>query len=250
MVVVARAPGDFGAALLRVEPGKPTVQLCDRVYRSTTPLVTRDGRVFVERGRAGPQADEELRIDELTLEESTPAGMRVAWRGRGYTAHLAGFREHELIVYHAAPTASTLLAVDLETGRARTLLKGLRHPRDFRVDGDQLVFTQLVERQWSIDRVDLATGALRRLLVSGSQVLAPHPWKGDVAYNDHGLRLIGAGRVEHRPGDDIVVAASGDLAAALHFHGETSDLEVFEGGQVRQIVTPPDSHIQVVGFVK
>jgi hypothetical protein len=243
MVVAERAPGDYGGELLRVEPGKPPVTLCDRVNRLATPLVA-DGRVFVERGRAGVQGDE-LRVDDLTIDEWTPRGMRTLWRGRGYSAHLAGAFANEILIYTPNPSATPLLAVDRDNGRVRTLAE-LRSPRDFRVSEGRLVFTQLIERQWTIDAIDLASGKLQRLF-TGAGVLAPHPWNGDIAFNDHGLTLLGKGHIEHRPGDDVVLATSGEHAAMLHYPGP--ELEVFDG-KVRQIATPTDSHVQVVGFVK
>src|SRR5262249_4533763 len=67
----------FSGTLLRLEPGKAPLAICDRVVHASTPLVTSDGRVFVERGRA----------DELTIEEAAAGAMRVVWRGRGYASH-------------------------------------------------------------------------------------------------------------------------------------------------------------------
>ena len=84
-----------------MEPGQPAVTLCDRVFHASTPLVTSDGRVFVERGRAGPTAEGRLRVDELTIDEVMAQGARVVWRvlAELHRAHLAGVSGRELILY-------------------------------------------------------------------------------------------------------------------------------------------------------
>ena len=125
--------------------------------------------------------------------------------------------------------------------------------RDFHVDGGSLLFANRDDERrdrWVIERIDLSNGRRTRLLESAEQSLAPHPFRGDVAYNDGGLRLIGGGRIEHRPGADVVAAVSGELAAVLHYAGGLPELELVDGSGVRQIAAPADSHVQVVGFVR
>ena len=250
MVVADRNPSrdlSFSGVLLRVEPAKEAREICDRVVHASTPLVTPDGRVFVERGRPGPQ-----RNDELTIEEAT-SQPRVVFTAHGYTTHLAGAFGHELIVYFVRPGGAQLLAVDMDSGRSRPLIDLAPFARDFHVDGHFLFYSERAEnRQWAVERLDLITDRRERLVTAKDQVLAPHPWKGDLAYNDHGLRLLGAGRVEHREGHDVVAATAGDLAAVLHYSSNLGlpELEVVDAAVVRQIATPPDSHIHVVGFVK
>src|SRR5258707_1250375 len=56
LVAADRAPGrdrSFSSSLMRVEAGKPVVELCDRLMHASRPLVTPAGRVFVERGQKG-----------------------------------------------------------------------------------------------------------------------------------------------------------------------------------------------------
>jgi hypothetical protein len=239
LVVADRAPGDYGGALLRIENGRVT-QLCDGLYHASTPLITSEGRIFVERGKAGPQGPE-LRVDDLTVEEWTSQGLRVAWRGRGYTAHLAGSSNGEILIYAPSPSGAPLLGV--KDGRVRTIVKELRSPRDFHVDDDQLYLSQIADRQWTVDRVDLASGKLERLH-SQAAPTAPHPFRGDVAFNDQGLRLLHGGRLGHA--DEMLLATWGSIGAALRPEGT---LEIIDR-EVRQIATPANTHIQIVGFVR
>jgi hypothetical protein len=255
VVVADRAESrdrSFAGVLLRVEAGKPPSELCDRVFHASTPLVTSDGRVFVERGRPGPALEDQLRVDDLTIDEVGGFGTRVVWRGRGYTSHLAGAFGHELIVYLVTPGGASLVGVDMESGRARAIVRDLLpFARDFRVDGNQLVYSNRAEdHRWVIERLDLTSGARTRLHSSAHQAIAPHPYRGDIAYNDGGLRLLSGKRLAHRDGSDVMVAAMGELAALLHYAGGLPTLEIVEGERVRQIATPGDAHIQVVGFVK
>jgi hypothetical protein len=247
VVAADRAPGEFGATLLRVEPGREAVALCDRLVHASRPLVA-GGRVFVERGRD----------DELTLEEIDPQSgrARVIWRGRGLTAHLAGALGRELFVYHVREDGAALFAVDFESGRTRAVIPALLpYARDFSLEGGALVFENRDESRsdlWVIDRVELATGARRRLLTSPVQALAPRVVAGDVAYNEGGLRLLRGGALLHRPGDDVARAATldGRVVAVQHYSPGASlpELEIVEGRAVRTLAAPAASHFDVVGF--
>jgi hypothetical protein len=257
VVVADRTPDfdrSFAGALLRVEGARVT-ELCDRVVHASTPLVTADGRVFVERGRAGPDAGDRLRVDELTVEEAASEGMRVVLSARAYLLHLAGADGRELIVYRVDPEGASLVGVNMNSGAARTIVRTLPpFARDFTVEAGQLVFANRDDERrdrWVIERVDLPSGRRTRLHTSESQALAPRVLGGDVAFNDHGLRMLGGGRVEHRAGDDVVEAVSGERAALLHYSGGAlPELELLDGGQVRQIAAPENTHLQVVGFAK
>jgi hypothetical protein len=209
VIVAERNPGDYGGELLLVTNGAGRVQkLCDGVLRMSTPLVA-DGRVFVERGRAGVEGDE-LRVDDLTVDEWTPKGLVTRWRGRGYTAHLAGAFKNEILIYAPNPGGTPLLAVERDTGRVRVVAERLNAPREFRVDGERLYFTQLVT------------------LLSGR------------AFVPHALDLLGGGleRGVERP------------ARELDARVREATIEVVEHAHVRQIAAPENSHIQIVGFVQ
>jgi hypothetical protein len=266
MVVADRLPvrdRSWGASLLRVEPGRAAVELCDRVGASTRPLVTPAGRVFVERGRAGAVVESELRVDELTIEEVDPAfgATRVVWQGRGYTAHLAAAAGNELIVYRVDPSGAALLAVDADSGRVRAILPSLPpFARDFSVAGGALVFENRDEAasdRWVIDRVALDSGGRRRLVTSANQALAPHVWPGgDVAYNGEGERgLVAPGLTSPLGvGHDLVKALSpdGKWAAVLHYPPAAvlPELAVLDvaAGRVARVPRSEATHVEVVGL--
>jgi hypothetical protein len=264
VVTVDRTPTfdrSFAGALLKIDGARVT-ELCDRVVHSSAPLVADGGRVLVERGRAGPEFGDRLRVDELTIEEATPGGMRVVARARGYLLHLAGVEGRELIVYRVDPDGASILGVDVDSGVTRVIVRALPpFARDFSIisngENGQLVLANRDDERrdrWVIERIDLASGRRVRLHTSESQVLAPRAFAGDVAFNDRGLKLLGRGRVEHRAGDDVVAATSGERAALLHYSSlggaALPELEILEGGQVRQIAAPENTHIQVVGFAR
>src|SRR2546421_664189 len=78
-------------SLLVAAAGRDAAELCDRVFYASTPLALPDGRILVERGRAGADVSGRVRVDELTLDRIDPATGRAEtlWRGRGFEAHLA-----------------------------------------------------------------------------------------------------------------------------------------------------------------
>jgi hypothetical protein len=245
-VVADRVPmrdRSFSGVLLRIDDR--TTELCDRVFHASTPLITNDGRVFVERGRPGPETGE-FRVDELTIDE---IGRGTIFSARGYTTHIAGIFGSELIVYVVAPEGASLVAVDIDSRKTRPISQIAPFARDFRVDGNDLIFANRTEdKRWAIEKMDLKSGISRRLVITDDQVLAPHPFRGDLAYQDHGLRLLGGGKLSDER--EIVVATEGNVAAVIHEEGRGEELRVLDGEKVRQFVAPAHSHIQVIGFVK
>jgi hypothetical protein len=244
-VVADRVPmrdRSFSGVLLRVDD--KVTELCDRVFHASTPLVTDDGRIFVERGRPGREREGELRVDDLTIDE---IGKGSIFSTKGYTTHLAGMFGRELIVYFVAPEGASLIAIDIDSRRNRQISRIAPFARDFHVDGNDLIFANRTEdKRWAIEKLDLRTGASKRLVVTEDQVLAPHPFGGDVAYHDHGLRLLGGGKLSDAR--EIIVASEGNRAAVMR--GE--ELHVIDGEEVRLFVASQhgNSHIQVIGFVK
>jgi hypothetical protein len=232
LVVADRAPGEFGAQLLRIDSGREAV-LCDRVMHATRPLVAW-GRVFVERGRDG-----ELTIDEI---DPKTGRARVVWRGAGLEAFLAGASASEIIVYHAHDRGASLLAVT-PNGAVRTILPSLPpFARDFTVDETSVVFQNRDEQRrdlWVIDRVELTTGARTRLLTSSNQALAPKMWGGELWYSREG-------------GDEVrAISPDGRVAAQLHHPPGAPIPElrlVDKSGKVRQIAAPWPTHFDVAGF--
>lgn len=143
----------WSASLVRLEPGKPPVTLADRVAISTRPLVTKDGRVFVQRGRG----------EAITVDEVNPktGATRTIHSFTGYTAFLAGSFEGEVLLYRVNETGADLVAVHRDALGVRVLVPRLEPmARDFASDGHALYFTTADQEGWLVARVDLKTGAL------------------------------------------------------------------------------------------
>src|SRR5262249_35650711 len=125
-----------------------------------------------------------------------------------------------------------LVAIDPDSGAVRAVAPSLLpFARDFSVDADAgaIVFQERDEhdsRTWTIERVDLATGARQRLHASAGMALAPFAWPGGGAASSPegraGLSLLGASRASPSAplgaGVDLVQAAlpDGSWVAALH----------------------------------
>ena len=226
LVVADRTPArdlSWAAELVRIDDAGRVAVLCDRVMHASRPLVTASGRVFVERGVAGPALEGRLRVDALTVEEITVAGPRVVYSWSGYTTHLAGVTARgELLVYRVGPASGDLVALDPDSGRVREIAASIGSARDFSVEGDTLVFAQ----REAIVRVDLATGVRAAIATTTSGHPAPHVWPGGrVAWNpdgDAGLAIVGGERVVARQGVDVVsaIARDGRHAALLHYAPE------------------------------
>lgn len=243
-LVVVDEPGDrrsgFRAALYRVDHGTAT-RLCGEVSRRSTPIVTKSGRVLIERGADGPDptADEgqrlQLRLDELRIDEIDPwtGAITPRWSGRGYVAYLAtafglnpsGGGVEEVAVYFTSPTASQLFALDPATGRTRPLAPAIvPFARDFSWDAThaRIVFADLAAKDATgslVLALDPASARLSTILASTHDHPSPFALpSGDLAVtgNDElGLDVVLAGgRTRHvgplGDGVDHVIAASPD----------------------------------------
>jgi hypothetical protein len=243
-LVVVDEPGDrhssFRAALHRVDHGKAT-RLCGEVSRLSTPVVTKSGRVLVERGADGPDPSDDdakllrLRVDELRVDEVDPWSGAISprWNGRGYVAYLAttfglsceGAGLEEIAVYFTSPSESKLFALDPATGRSRTLAPAIPpFARDFSWDAAhaRLVFADLASRdsrRTLVFALDPSTSALTTVYASRHDHPSPFALAGgDLAVSgddDRGLDLLlASGRTVHvaplGDGADRVTAKSPD----------------------------------------
>lgn len=68
----------WGASLLVADGARDPVELCDRVYHASRPLLLPTGELAVERGRAGPELPGRIRVDELTVDAVDPTAARRA----------------------------------------------------------------------------------------------------------------------------------------------------------------------------
>jgi hypothetical protein len=273
-VVVAAADtaptrdASFAASLFRVAPHAPPQVLCDRVVHASRPLVTAAGRVFVSRGVAGPPLGGSMRVDDLTIDEIDPAtgAARTVHVFSGYLAFLAGARGAEIVVYRIGPGGADLAGVDADTDAVRVIAPLLPFARDFSIDeaAGAVVFQERDEqdsRMWTVDRLDLATGARTRLHRSASMSLAPFAWPGGgVALSPNGrggLSLLGAGRLDPAPlgeGVDMVRAASAGGAWVAALHTVAGRLPVpfavdTRTGAAAALAAPPGVRVEIAGFV-
>jgi hypothetical protein len=185
---------DWGGALVRVGEGA-TRLLAHGVYHASRPLASVDGLVYIERGAPGALPTEEearrgrLRVDPIRIDAIDPdsGASRAIYAWSGYTLHVAGEWESELIVYRLGPLGADLVGIDRASGRARVVAALLPFARDFAVDhaGGAILLTNRDEKDshlWIVLRVDLATGASTRLAEKRDETpaLPAGPWLGDV----------------------------------------------------------------------
>lgn len=288
-LVVVDEPGDrhsgFRAALFRVDHGKAT-RLCGGVAALATPIVTRSGRVLIERGEDGPEPSAVdakrliLRSDALRIDEVDPwtGSITPRWSGAGYTAHLgaafgldpSGAGVEELAVYLATPGAAKLLALDPATGRARTLIESMPpFARDFSWDAAhaRLVFANL-------PAVGAATAQVIALHPAGRPTVllaAPHDHplpralpSGELAIagDDGALAILGPGGRARRvaplgPGVDRVTGASPDARWIAVRHtpepatrGEPPRTVAIDAatGRVIELALPRTEETEAIGF--
>lgn len=251
----ARDPS-WACSLVRLEPAKPAVTLVDRVAVSTRPLVTRDGRVFVQRGREGPN-----RVDAITIDEIDPrtGAARTVHSFDGYTAFLAGAFEGELIVYRVGPGGADLVAVHRDALGVRTLAKLHPMARDFATDGRGLFFTTSDAGGWLVARVDLRTGALTTAARSTHVAALPVLLDGRLAASPgpaEGLRFAADGTLAllpHGPGFERVLHVTRGLAFVLHEvpssfpHAYAVELKT---GRALQLAAPKDVRLDLAGVIE
>ncbi|MBL8955785.1 MAG: hypothetical protein JNK82_33740 [Myxococcaceae bacterium] len=241
----------WAASLLRLEPGKPAVQLASRVAISTRPLVTRDGRVFVQRSTNG---------QSITIDEVNPktGALRAIHTFEGHLAFIAGAYEGEVLVYRVGRDGADLVAVHRDALGVRVLTKLTPMARDFVVSGASLIFTTADADGWLVAQVDLKSGAMSTIarsshvaalptLVDGRLALCPGPGEG-LRSLDGKLALLPRG-----PGFERVVATAQGLAFVLHElasdfpRAYATELKT---GKVLELAAPPSTRLDVAGVVE
>ncbi|MBW2528012.1 MAG: hypothetical protein JRI23_27775 [Deltaproteobacteria bacterium] len=274
--VVANAPvtpgrdTSFNGGLFTLRPGVEPVELCRDLVHGSRPLVTAAGRVYVARGRAGPWPSEpgSYRVDTLWIDEVDPhsGSLRRVHQAQGYVTHLAAWHEAELILYRVAPHGADLVAVHAETGSVRPVRSPVQpFARDFSVDHQRgvLVFRSRHEsdsRRWTIEELDLRTGAMRRVYEGPTFALAPHVWPGGgLAFSPRrsGWTLLGSGDPVARPlgrGVDVLRSVSPDrrYVAALHTVQGTLGVPFVvdrRSGRAARLAAPAGRRVAVAGFV-
>jgi hypothetical protein len=204
-VAVVRIPGlardpSFVATLSLVAPGEAERVLARDVVRASRPVLLGQ-RLFVERGRPGPEpVDGSFRVDALTVSEvELPGGrLRTVFETKGYWTHVAGALGRELVVYVATPAGARLLAVHVDTLAVRTLVASMpAMAHDFVVDpARKAVLFTIAEPgvdRWFVEQVELGTGARRRLAEGDSVALLPTVLPGGLAWQPApgaGLRFL------------------------------------------------------------
>ncbi|MGZ3407045.1 MAG: hypothetical protein ACXVAN_11420 [Polyangia bacterium] len=159
----------WGSSLLLAEAARDPVELCDRVFYASRPLVLPSGEIVVERGVAGAEIAGRVRVDELTLDAIDPRtrAVRTLLATTGFEAHLAALAGDELIVYLVQPGVASLRAIDWRTGRERVVLASLPpYAHDFAVDGGALVVQNRDDdhrERETVERIDLRNGNRTRL---------------------------------------------------------------------------------------
>lgn len=258
----------FNAGLFYLRAHKPPERLIEGVVHASRPLVTPQGRVFVSRGKPGPTLEKEMRVDALTIDEvNVSTGQtRTVHHINGYLLYLAGWFDHELVLYRIFPGHADILAVDPDSGQERFVKKDiLPFARDFSLDpaSRSLVFQNRDEnnsRTWVVDRMALHDGRTQRLFSSASMTMAPFALaeKG-VLYNppDHGLSSLDGQVPIQGPlgrGVDIMSAATTDGRFLAGLHTQPSSFPVpfvvdTQTGAARILQAPANTRVVVAGFV-
>jgi hypothetical protein len=176
----------WASSLIVLESGRPARVLAEGVYHASSPHVTHAGRVFVQRGKAGPQPPADLRVDDLMVDEVELASgaTRTIHAWQGYETHIAGSLDDELFVYRVGPQGADLIAVQIDTGKVRTVVASWPGmARDFSVDpaGRTLVAQQLdagPPRRWVVERIEVSSGTRTVLASNVHRDLVPFVWPG------------------------------------------------------------------------
>ena len=225
------ADESWAFSLVRLEAGVAPKVLLDHVGAATRPIVTGDGRVFVERGSAGPEVNP-WRTDDLRIDEVNPVtgATRTVLSTRGFYAALAGTLGAELFVYRVDAFGARLEAINVDSRESRTLRASMpATAHDFTVDAvhGALLYTIGSER-WRVERVDLKTLQNRTVVTGPSVALLPTVFPdGSVGYAPNagaGLRDVKATLepttkpmlAAQGPGYERVRFFSGGYALGLH----------------------------------
>jgi hypothetical protein len=184
VAVADRAPGSdrsFGSSLVRLEPGRAPVWLCDRVAMASTPLVA-GGRVVVARGRAGAErGDGGYRIDDLTVDEIDLAtgAARTLHAMRGYLLYVAGAYGDEVVIYRVRPYDADIVAVGRD-GATRLLVAGIpAFARDFTIEGGVLRWDDQGARELTLGAAKTAAPVGPTLFLRRPPGAFPEPYLGD-----------------------------------------------------------------------
>ena len=278
-----RALYDFGSTMWRVGASDGTVkELARGLYHASRPLASKDGAVYVERGKAGawPTLTEikagRLRVDALAIDAIDPqtGASRTVYTWSGYTLHLAGEYGAELVVYRVDSSGADLLAVDRASGRSRLVATLPPFARDFSIDEARgaVMMSNRDEKDahlWVVARVDLASGGVTRLASERDDAPAPFALPGGaMAWTASGRRGLwlraSASSIATRdarllaplgPGFDAVTHASTDATWITIAHVPLGDgaydacaaVHVASGTPVR--LTSRDERVEVLGFV-
>jgi hypothetical protein len=267
LVVADYVPGrdrSFRSALFRLVPGVQPALLCDHVDYASKPLVTADGRVFVQRGTAGRETrDGKMRMDSLSIDEINPrtGTLRALWHSTGYVAYLAAAFKNDLIVYHVQPTGAHLVLIDQDTGKERILLPSLPpYANDFSItDAGDLVFQDRNEKsdQLVVQRLSLISGKLEPLY-EDRMPMAPRAWPhGELTLSSpQGLKRAGLSPVANSPQGLVDISAfssDGTIAVAYIYPGGGSAPQVAlvdsRGAELVRIATPLHTPLTVAGFI-
>jgi hypothetical protein len=258
------ADRSFASSLVRLEEGQTPRILVDRVAYANRPLVTHEGRVFVQRGVAGEAPVDGLhggRVDSLTIDEVDPDSgrARTVYSARGFTAFLAGAWGRELVVYVVDSSGGRLLAVHQDALSVRLLARVAPLARDFAVDGAgrRLVYVQGdVDGAWHVDQLNFDSGRITRLAAGPFMALLPVVLRdGSVAFSPgpgRGLERVGGGVALRAlgPGFEHVTHALKGLVLGLH--ERPSQLpQAFAVDLATQervaLATPPDMRLDFAG---
>lgn len=249
VAVVADRPdapkGDYGSALYVVDEARGLRELTRGLYHASRPLASEDGQIYVQTGQAGAEPTRfdpsRLREDAVAIQAVDPdtGAKRTVYTWTGYTVHLAGEYGGELVVYRVGQGGADLVAVDRGTGKSRLVASILPFARDFSVDQKRgaLLFSNRDETDshvWTVESVDLATGARSRHASTRDVSPVPFAMEGGrllVATPGHGLSLQPSPSARASfmtplgAGTDVVEAASPDGAWILFTHQSRSGIE-------------------------
>jgi hypothetical protein len=274
-----RRDESFAGSLFRLEAGRPARRLLGDVAVATRPLVARDGRVYVSRGRAGPWPanPKQGRLDELWIDEVDPRTGETRTVLRAPAASLlflAGEVGGALLVYRVDEAGARLQALDPVTLALRTLQAPASNAsRDFVVDEqDQRVLYTAANpstRRWHVYALGLHDGALTVLADGPTMALLPTLFpdgrvgfapraSGGLLEVSTGVELLPA----FGPGFERIRFFSGDYAVGLHevpsalaetlalrrSSGGDADGAAVAFGRVR-LLAPPGVRVDVAGVL-